>query len=347
MPSRTPPADDDPQAVSGGGVAAIVVLVPVFNDWESLGLLLPRLDDALGGAGLRADVLVVDDGSTMEPDSGTVAGPYRAIERVDRLALRRNLGHQRAIAIGLSFVEDRLGHEVVVVMDGDGEDDPSDVPRLLARLKREPGEPIVFAERARRTESRTFRVYYQLYKLLHLAMTGQRVRVGNFSAVPRRRLRSLVVVSELWNHYAAAAFRSRQPCVLVPSHRGRRLSGRSRMNFVNLVAHGLSAIATYSDVVGVRLLVLAAVLTALGLGGLGALASLRLFTDVTIPDWAAFGAGVLLLLVAQAIMLAFLFSFTILGARQGSTFLPRRDYPYFIGAFTPLGRPERDAPNGP
>ena len=153
-------------------------------------------------------VLVVDDGSIRERGDGAPWGPLEAIERMEVLTLRRNLGHQRAIAIGLAYIEARLEPEAVVVMDGDGEDDPRDIPRLLDRLRAEGGRKIVFAERSRRSESSTFRVFYWLYRQAHYVLTGQRVRVGNFSVIPRRRLISLVAVAEMWNHYAAAAFRS-------------------------------------------------------------------------------------------------------------------------------------------
>lgn len=336
-------ATDPP--IAGRDGADALILIPVYNDWASLAELLPGLDRSLEAAGLKADVLVVDDGSTLEPESA--AGPFRVLGRVDVLRLRCNLGHQRAIAVGLAFAEDRLAHGAVVVMDGDGEDDPADVPRLLAKLREEGGRSIVFAERTRRSESWTFQVFYRLYKAFHLVLTGRGVRVGNFSAIPRRRLASLVVVSELWSHYAAAAYRSRQPICTIPTERSRRLRGRSSMNFVALVVHGLSAIAVFSDVVGVRLLVLAVGLGLLGFGGLAASVVVRLATPWAIPGWATAAAGLSLLLLVQAVMLSFVLSLVILGGRQGSTHLPLRDYPAFVGEVRPLRAPTRPAGSDP
>ena len=189
----------------------LTILIPVFNDWEALDLLLTLLDKALAEQSLTAGVLVVDDGSTMAPTPRCEESPFVALRHVDVLALRRNLGHQRALAVGIAFVEDRGRCESLVVMDGDGEDDPHDVPRLVARSREDGGHRIVFAERTRRSESAIFRIFYVLYKLLHVLLIGSGVRVGNFSIIPRARLTSLVVVSEMWNHYAAAAFHSRQP----------------------------------------------------------------------------------------------------------------------------------------
>jgi glycosyltransferase involved in cell wall biosynthesis len=308
------------------------VLIPTFNDWDSLVLLLPELDEALASRSLEADILVVDDGSTAEPTGELARRPFSALRRIDVLRLRRNLGHQRAIAVGLAYIEDCLQSRTVVVMDGDGEDDPSDVPRLLDQLERTGQDQIVFAERTRRSESRTFRFFYALYKLAHLLLTGQKVRVGNFSAIPHRRLTSLVVVAEVWNHYAAGVIRSRQPYCSIPTHRSQRLCGRSTMNFVSLVTHGLSAISVYSDVVGVRLLVLSMILAALAMGGIVASVIVRLMTAWAIPGWASSTVGLLLVLLGQAVMAAFVFSFMILGARHGSTFLPRRDYSFFVGS---------------
>lgn len=310
---------------------SVVILLPVFNDWESLAALLPLLDQSLAASGRSADVLVIDDASTEEPASNGAPGPFRALRRVERLRLRRNLGHQRAIAVGLAYLEAHRDDDAVVVMDADGEDDPADVPRLLDRLDAEGGRAIIFAERTRRSESWTFQVFYHLYKWLHRLLTGQGVRVGNFSAIPRRRLESLVVVSELWNHYAAAAYRSRQPCRMIPTRRARRLRGRSSMNFVALVTHGLSAIAVYGDVVGVRLLVLSLVLGGLGFAGLVGSIVVRLTTSWAIPGWATFTGGLSLILLVQAILLAMNYSFVILSSRNAATFLPRRDYAVFLG----------------
>jgi hypothetical protein len=334
--------------LGGEADGSVLILIPLFNDWDSFSELVDRLDAVLGEHGLRADVLIVDDGSTIEPPSeGLVRRRLGAVLRVEVLRLRRNLGHQRAIAIGLAYVESRVACDAVVVMDGDGEDAPEDVPRLLARLRAEGGRPVVFAERTRRADSWSFHAFYALYKLLHVLLVGQRVRVGNFSALPRRRLTSLVAVSELWNHYAAAVVESRQPWCTIPTRRARRLRGKSTMNFVALVTHGLSAISVYSEKVGVRLLVVATVLATFALIGLCAAVAIRLATNLAIPGWATYTAGLLLVLLVQSVLLAAAFSFIILSGRHGTAFLPVRDYGYYIGEvrtlYEPAGSPARES----
>ena len=322
----------------------ILILIPLFNDWDASRLLLAQLDETLGQTGRTADVLIIDDGSTLPRDSGYPGPSFHAIRQIEVLALRRNLGHQRAIAVGLAYVEQHRPCRVVVLMDSDGEDAPADVPRLLAKFEEEGEAKIIFAERTRRSESWVFVVFYTLFKILHVLLTGQGVRVGNFSVIPRDRLSSLVVVSELWNHYPAAVFRSRQPLAMVPTQRGKRLMGQSQMNFTRLVVHGLSALSVYSDIIGVRLLLGSMAL--IGVAGLGLLTVLgiRLTTTLAIPGWATNSFGLILVILLQAMMFSVIFSFIILGGRQGSSFLPCKGYVDYIGKITTVHEGSSPAP---
>jgi len=177
-----------------------------------------------------------------------------------------------------------------------------------------------------------FRVFYWLFRMLHEALTGIRVEVGNFSVLPLAIVRRLATVSELWNHYAAAVVQARLPRELVPMDRGVRLAGESRMNFVALVTHGLSAISVFADRIGVRLLVAS---TALGAGALVAIIGVvvvRFGTSLAVPGWATNAMGFLVLLLAQAMILSLMFAVFIQFGRSTGPFLPARDYRHFVGS---------------
>jgi glycosyltransferase involved in cell wall biosynthesis len=311
-----------------GRPPTLVVLLPVFNDWQAVSLLIPRVVEQLEHAGPIA-VLVVDDGST-ETCSLVLDAVAMRLAWARILKLRRNLGHQRAIAVGLSYIEEHEPCDAVIVMDADGEDRPEDLPRLVERYHHERHIPIVFAERTRRVESLSFRAFYGLYRLLHVALTGQGVSVGNFSVIPRERVASLVVVSELWIHYAASAVRSRQPICTVPAPRGRRLASGSRMSFTSLVVHGLSAISVYSDVVFTRLIAVSTILALLSLVGMGIVLGNRLFSTLAIPGWTSFALGVLLVVLLQAVTFVVSLTFMVLGSQRNTEVIPRRDYAHFV-----------------
>lgn len=73
--------------------------------------------------------------------------------------MRRNLGHQRAIAIGLAYVEAEMSQDLVIVMDADGEDNPYKIDKLLTKYYQAKTPQIVFARRSKRSESRKFQLF--------------------------------------------------------------------------------------------------------------------------------------------------------------------------------------------
>jgi glycosyltransferase involved in cell wall biosynthesis len=308
----------------------IAIVMPVYNDWDAAQQMLPLIDKALGATSCRAEVLLVDDASTASPVKDWPRS-YNRIGGVSILHLRRNLGHQRAIAIGLVHLFQNTPElDALVVMDADGEDRPQDIPTLLDRFAAGNGREVVFAARSKRLESITFRLSYHAYRVLHKALTGISVRVGNFSVIPPEALRRLMVVSELWNHYAAAVFRARIPHASLPIPRGTRLAGRSQMNFVSLLVHGLSAISVFSDIVGARLLALTAFSMAMAVLLISVVAGVRWFTDLAIPGWATYVTGILLVILAQALMASLALVFIIVGGRTATGFLPIRDASFFV-----------------
>lgn len=319
---------------SGVGITGeIVVILPCLDDWDAIRLLLPRLDSALAHQARPARVLVVDDGSTIPSPADLVSAPLSAIRAVDVLVLRRNVGHQRALCIALCHVAkapDFQQAAAVLVMDGDGEDAPEDVPRLLARLDADGYRRAVFAQRLRRSEGMSFRLFYWLYRQLHRMLTGLPVQVGNFSALPLPLVRRLTVVPELWNHYAAATVHARLPVSLVLVNRAHRLSGTSRMQFVALVGHGMSAMSVFADRIGVRALVVSAAVGLFVTLGMVATLAIRLFTARAIPGWATSTLGLLAVLLLQTFLLSLIFTFLIHLGRSGSGFLPVRDTPWFV-----------------
>jgi polyisoprenyl-phosphate glycosyltransferase len=310
----------------------LLILIPVYEDWKALDLLLPALDQELNIGGLSADILVVDDGSSQCEFVAAKPKCFRSIEAIDILTLRRNVGHQRAIAVGLSYLEaNRLCHPVVI-MDCDGEDDPRDVPRLVKECSEHQDRKIIFAARTRRSESLHFKLFYQLYRMIHFLLTGVQVRVGNFSVIPAAVLRRLVAVSELWNHYAAAVYKAKLPVALISTKRSCRLEGSSRMNLISLVVHGLSAMAVFGDRIGVRLLVVVTVGMSLVSGALITVIAIRLLTSLAVPGWATYVTGLLLVILIQMLTVVLVFAFVILAGRDTVSIIPSRDYVHIADA---------------
>jgi polyisoprenyl-phosphate glycosyltransferase len=314
----------------------VVLLLPIYNDWPSVSLLLTRIDAGLAREAEGLKVVLVDDGSSLAMPEDLLERGFRNIASVEHLRLRRNLGSQRAIAIGLGHIYQEHPCDAVLVMDADGEDKPEDTLALLRRFHETGGEQVIFAERARRSEDWKFRVGYQAYRFMHRLLTGMSVKFGNFSLVPYRHLSGLVAVSETWNHYAASILKARIPFTAVPTDRGTRYAGHSNLNLVGLVVHGLSAISVFSEVVGVRL-ILAILLPVLGVVGLMLVViGIRLFSTLAIPGWATNAVGFLLVIVLQMLTVTVSLTFSVLFSRNSLSFLPLRDYRYFVDRFRTL-----------
>jgi glycosyltransferase involved in cell wall biosynthesis len=297
----------------------IVVVTPVYNDWLSLSILAEKLACL---PGLNCHILAVDDGSS--------SLPLKPLPRsVQTIHLARNLGHQRAIAVGLAVAHASQPPGPVVVMDCDGEDRPEDIPLLLAEYDLQPGQ-VVFARRAKRSEGGLFRLFYALFKVIFQILTGRSISFGNFCIIPPASLRRIVYMQEIWNHFAAGVMRSGLLWRTIPTTRGRRYAGHSHMNLVSLVLHGLSAISVYIEVVYVRLLFGALFIMGLDLLAFLILLYIRFFTLLAIPGWATSVAIGLTVIMVQAVIFLALLSFFVLSYRSAKMFIPIIDYKDFV-----------------
>lgn len=315
---------------AAAGPLRFIILIPVYNDWKAAGMLLRQVDEMCVKNGLSPAVLLVDDGSALPAPDDFLLWKPEALSQVEVLELYRNLGHQRAICVAMVHLCEHSPDTPILVMDADGEDPPLQIPSLIEAYLAREERFAVFAARRRRTEGLVFKIFYHLYRLLHLLLVGTDIHIGNFSILPPALAARLVRSGDLWNHYAASALKAKLPMTTVPIDRGRRLYGRSQMNFVSLSVHGLSAMSVYSEIIGMRILILAAAGVFLGLLMLIAIVAIRYTTTWATPGWAANIFGLTILLIFQAVIISLLFTFGVLASRGGQAFIPVRDCPFFV-----------------
>lgn len=304
------------------------VVTPVFNDWDCFERLYVELKAMFAEQGHRFMVLAVNDGSTLPfPEHFKVIQNIDIEDRVSWsdegilvLDLQRNLGHQKAIAIGISFVERHITPDYCIVMDSDGEDRPSDIPHLIKADH--DGSKIIFARRRSRQESRMFKYMYRIYKIVFKLMSGYVISFGNFVLIPRKQLSRLVYISEIWNHFPGGIMRSKLPYISVPIDRGRRYKGRSKMGMVALVQHGISSITVNIDIVSVRLLLFSVGLMLITFLLFCSLIVVKFFTNFAIPGWTSLIAISLLMIMLQSFFFSLLLTFVVLNARVQKNFIP-------------------------
>jgi polyisoprenyl-phosphate glycosyltransferase len=301
----------------------VIVVTPVYEDAEASGRLFNELKAQFGKA---VFLVAVDDGSVRQP-LGIGSLEAAAVEGVI-LKLRRNVGHQRAIAIGLSYVaEHSVRDQRIVVMDSDGEDLPSTIPLLLEQLELETVD-LVVAQRKNRVETFRFKAFYAVYKRFFRLMTGRSISFGNFMALKGPAVRRLVAMQELSIHVAGAVLASKLRSAVCPLDRGPRYAGQSRMNFVGLVLHGFKALMVFAEDVLVRVGIASALIAFLSV--LGALAAIVLkLLGFSTPGWFSVALGILVLIFMQTGALA-LMTLMLTGVMRGGTVATAITYHGFV-----------------
>lgn len=303
----------------------IIILIPVYNDTESLNILLGKLVPALSHLKESSiSVLAVNDGSTEELRTQTKDIP------VNMLHLHRNIGHQKAIAVGMAYINDNMEFDKLLVMDGDGEDDPEDAVKLLALSATIP-EKIIFAHRRSRQEGQSFRFFYSIYKLMFRVLTGRSISFGNFFVMPRPLLHKAVYYSEIWNHIAGGLVKTGLPYTSIPVDRAKRYAGNSKMNFHSLLMHGLGAIAVFIDVIASRLLIFSLALIGISLITILVLIGIKTFTDQAIPGWTSTVISAMLIILLQSFLLSLFTIFLYLSSQSQRKFIPAHHYKDYTG----------------
>lgn len=282
----------------------IICLTPVYNDWESFSFLIKEIrEQADINSDFKFSIVAINDGST-EENNYHLSDEKIDIKIVD---LKTNVGHQRAIAIGIQFIADQIknsnikdGH--VVVLDSDGEDKPSDIIEMVKKAKAR----VIFAQRVKRSESMGFKVGYFFYKLIFELLTGEKINFGNFSAIPFSLINQIAILPNMWNHYASSIAESRLPIGVYPTNRGIRYAGKSKMNTMSLIIHGFSSISIYFDKLCFRVLKFSFFLILFFLLIIGFVLYNKLFTDNAIPGWASSLILIVLSIVVQLFSVTFI-----------------------------------------
>lgn len=306
----------------------LVILIPSYNDWPSIHILLEKLDFELQRLQQNYQILIVNDGSK-QVELKPRENPSTHLQSIEILHLVRNLGHQRAIAIGLASLQDKTAIVGVLVMDADGEDRPEDIVKLLEGHRDNP-EMVVVAKRKKRRENLLFRIFYRFYKWVFYLAVGVRIDFGNFCLIPFSLLEDLIYDSNLWNHLAASLHRSRLPLLKLAIDRGQRYQGQSKMNFQSLLLHGLSAISVYLEVLVLRAMLVFGLISFLAFLAIVVVILVLLFTDLAIPGWATSAVGLLTIIIFQMLLLSAGAVFVILNRRSHVLFIPALDTGRFI-----------------
>lgn len=299
----------------------ITLVIPVYNDRQSLISLLNDIAVVKNNHQPHFDklsIVVVDDGSVAAPthiNDLTHSGlPSKLI------TLKRNVGHQRAIAIGISYVVNNHPTDLIAVADGDGEDRPEDLLVLLQQLIEKDAD-IVVAARRKRQESLTFKIFYRFYRGIFYGLTGKAIDFGNFSIMRLSVAKRIIHMDEMWMHFPGTLIKSGHQPVKQLVDRGKRYAGTSQMNLVSLITHGLRSVALFTEDVLTRIMLFCGGISFVSVLLIVLAFSLKA-TGLATPGWLTTAVGVLLILIIQTAMITLLSLLIAMNTRNGSTTIP-------------------------
>ena len=226
-----------------------VILIPIYNDRESLKLLVENINSEIKDLNHEISLVVINDASSQQ-----IIDTYPNIESIsyfEIINMKENRGHARCIATGLKYIFERKDFDFIIPMDGDGEDRPEEIKNFI-KLSEQSGEKSITGERVKRSEGLFFQLCYQFHKFLTLAFTGQSIKFGNFTCLSKSTVKKLLDEKATWNSFSGSLKKIEKDLISIPSTRGKRYFGPSQMSFFNLLKHSLSIISVFRKTVLIR-----------------------------------------------------------------------------------------------
>ena len=227
----------------------IIILIPVFNDFKSVSKLIEEIDINISDLKASFSIIVVNDASTEEKILETKN--LNNIKSLKLINMRNNKGHARCNATGLKYINEREEFDYVIPMDGDGEDRPEELNMLINKLKEYPNK-VITANRVKRSESFIFKICYLAHKFLTLVFTSQSIKYGNYTCLPKPAVNAMVNEPATWSSFSGSLAKTIKDKKSIPSERGKRYFGPSKMSFFNLLKHSLSIISVFRYAVLIR-----------------------------------------------------------------------------------------------
>ena len=227
----------------------VKILIPVYNDWQSVLKLIDEINSLSISSDFQISIIIVNDASNH--DRLDEEKDLENIKSVKIINMKMNQGHARCIATGLKYIFEKEDFDYVIPMDGDGEDRPEEIKEFLDKINVSKNIAIV-GQRVKRSEGLIFKFCYQIHKLITLTFTGKSIKFGNYTCLPKAIVEKMINEKATWNSFSGSLTKLEKELLPIPSIRGPRYFGPSKMSFFNLLKHSLSMISVFRKTVLIR-----------------------------------------------------------------------------------------------
>jgi len=226
-----------------------IILIPIYNDRESLTKLIENINSEIKDLNSEISVVVINDASSQQ-----IIDEYQNTENIrsiEIINMKKNKGHARCIASGLKYIFEKKEFDYVIPMDGDGEDRPEEINNFI-QLAEQSTDQSIIGKRIKRSESIFFKFCYLSHKIITLAFTNQSIKFGNFTCLSKVTVEKMLNEKATWNSFSGSLKKIEKDLLSIPSIRGVRYFGPSKMSFFNLLKHSLSIISVFRKTVLIR-----------------------------------------------------------------------------------------------
>ena len=227
----------------------IIILIPVFNDWDSLKKLINEINENIKDyKNISFDCLVVNDASTVNQPK--LIKPNN-IQSLQILNMKENRGHARCNAFGIRYIDNNEEFDHLILMDGDGEDRPEELKKLITKCLSDTKISVV-AKRIKRSEGIFFRILYEVHKIITFIFTGKVINFGNYSCLTKKDINTLSSKGALWSSFSGSLKKYINNLNEIESIRGLRYFGPSKMSLYRLGIHSFAIMAVFKNIIFFR-----------------------------------------------------------------------------------------------
>jgi len=219
-----------------------IIIIPIYNDWKSLNKLLFQLNENLKNyKNLETEILIINDNSTDQINIKKDSLP--SIKKISIIALNKNLGSQKAIAVGLFYLKDKEKDSFITIMDGDGEDDPLQINNMLEEAKKNQ-DFIITSNRKKRQESLTIQILYKIHLIITFIFSLKWISFGNFSTFSSKNISKILSNNNSWYAHSSSVLNN---CKIkrLYAKREKRFFDKSKVNLLALMEHALRVNAVF------------------------------------------------------------------------------------------------------
>ena len=229
----------------------IYIVLPTYNDWKSLEKVLEILNLRLKNLKKDIYILIINDCSK---EKFKKTKNFKNFKKIIVLNLKKNLGSQKAIYVGLKYLQKKIkdyNNAIISILDSDGEDDPKALKKLIQITERKK-DFFIFASRKGRTENRFLKILNNARLYITLILTGKFINFGNFSSFPSSLLKRITLNDDIFLAFSSGVAKNYSKLFLYNVKKNKRFYDTSKVNIKFLIIHSIKIISVFYKVVFLR-----------------------------------------------------------------------------------------------